>query len=105
MDILNDYKAVISESIHSDAVKKIITYLNAYYKPVDGVFPVADEFISQQMIEKNINGEKITPKELIMYVKSKFPYSIEFIFEIVKEWYTGEIRPDFILHKNVTMYD
>ena len=106
MKILSDYKNLLNESVHANAVEKIVKYLNSYYLPVDGVFPIADEFVTKRMVEKKIDGGKITPRQLNAYIKSKFNgYSGVFIDEIIKEWFQGSIRSDFILHKNVSMYE
>ncbi len=106
MKILNEYKILLSESEHSDGVRGIAGYLNQFYKPVDVIGAIAEEFYSEQMIERVLDGEKISIDDMTKYVKSKFPnFSDNFMDEVISLWVKGEIPSTYVLKSNTPMYD
>jgi len=104
MNILNLYNKLITETIQTIAVKKIVKYLDTFYKPVENTYPVADEFISKRMIEKLVDGEVIKPINLLKYITSKFPqYNENFIKQVINDWADGKVSYDYRLSKNIKM--
>jgi len=102
MNIINQYKEIISESVNANAVKKVVKYLKQYYEPVNADFPIGNEFINKLMFKKLGDEEMITQDELLKYLKSKFKnYSDNFINQVISDWVNGNITYDYTLSKNI----
>jgi len=104
MNIINQYRELLNENIHANAVKKVAKYLKQYYEPVDADFPIGNEFINKLMFKKLGDDGLITKEELLSYLKSKFNnYSDKFIDQVITDWVNGDITYDYTLSKNVPM--
>ena len=103
MKIINQYKGLLSESIMDIEVKRVKDYLDDNYEPTEDTFEVGGEFIKKKLIIKLNSEERITPNELLTYLKKKFKdLEPDFIKQVIIEWGKKTIKADNLLSKNIS---
>lgn len=96
-------KLLIEVGTQQTMVTKIVAYLDGLYKPIKLTTSVADEFYNLKKFEK-LDGESITPKQLLAYIKKVFTQvSDKFIKQVIIDWSEGTLKNDNGLSKNIPM--
>ena len=98
MNILNNLKGLINETLHQNAVKSLVNYLNEYYEPTSETYLLGDDFYKEARFKRVLDEELITPESLLNYLDGKFDYSRNFIMEVIKAWASGTITNKFELN-------
>jgi hypothetical protein len=98
---------VITEESNKDAmVKKLKTELSKYYEPSVGVQREGGEYFDKPMILNKVSGEMITDKAVLDYLSYKPEYkglSEEFLKQVIRDWFGGNLKKSNELTRNVTM--
>jgi len=98
------YKAleqVVNESVHTDKVGKIVADLDKNYKKALETYRVGNEYKQRKVFEIIVDGELISPKDLLTYLKEKYDSSEDFLKQLLNDWCDGTIK-DGSLSKSVT---
>lgn len=92
----------INESNQTTIVNKIVKFLNKSYEPAIGTVKKGGEYFDKAMVKNNINNEILTLANLFEYLKYKFDgLNPELIKQIIKDWYTGNLKDSNKLSKNI----
>lgn len=98
---------VITEESNKDAmVGKMKKELSKYYEPSVGVQREGGEYFDKPMILNKVSGEIITDKALYDYLAYKPEYkglSEDFIKQVIRDWFGGNLKKTNNLTRNVTM--
>lgn len=82
-------------------VKQVVDNINLNYKPVVGTYRKGGEYFEKPIIEVKADGQTITPKELLEYLKFKYKSAGDKLLrQIITDWVNGDIK-DYMLTKNV----
>tara|TARA_R110000772_G_scaffold17946_1_gene49754 strand:+ start:9034 stop:9366 length:333 start_codon:yes stop_codon:yes gene_type:complete len=98
------YKAldqVVNESAHTDKVGEIVADLNKNYKKALETYRAGNEYKQRKVFEIIADGELISPKDLLTYLKEKYNSSDDFLKQLLNDWCDGAIKDDS-LSKSVT---
>ena len=85
-------------------VKKMKEELDANYEPISKFVREGGEYFETPMVTVKADGEAITPKDLYEYMKYKHKMGDEFTKQVIRDWMFGNIKDNYLLSKNVTMY-
>lgn len=95
-------KRLAESQMYTKNVKLILNDLVNNYEPI--ITPVGNgsEFTNEKRIKKKIDGSEINPAQLFDYYRGKFlGVSDEFIQQVIKDWFNGDIGDDLTLSRNV----
>jgi hypothetical protein len=94
---------IMAEGRSHDAVGLISDDLSRNYEPAVGTYKKGGEYFDKPMINKKVDGEMISPKDLLEYLKYKHKdLNEEFLEQIIRDWVDGNLD-DNQLSKNVKM--
>ena len=82
-------------------IEPIVKYLDTYYEPSKGTYKESGEYHDTPMILNKVDGELITPKNLLRHLKDKFELGGEFLGQIIRDWYDGKLDGNFMLTQTV----
>ncbi len=85
---------------HEVLVRRIAADLDLNYEPTKGTYKKGGEFHEEAMILNKVNQELMTPKSLFDYLTYKYKLGSDFIKQIIKDWYTGNLDKSGGLSKN-----
>ena len=95
-------KFELNESSDYDMiVKKIIDDVNLNYEPIVGTYRKGGEYFEKPVIKVKADGEIISPKDLLEYLKFKNKnVGLNLLKQIILDWINGDIK-EYSLSKNV----
>ena len=86
---------------HELMVKKVVDDLNLNYEPVVGTYRQGGEYFEKPIVNVKADGDKITPKGLLDYLKFKNPtLGDKFLKQIILDWVNGDLN-GYSLSKNI----
>lgn len=93
---------LLSESTdHSIIVKTIENDLNKNYRKAIETYRDGNEYKQRKVFEIIIDGQLISPGNLLEYFKLKYPsYGVGFLKQVIKDWCDGKIN-NGMLSKNI----
>lgn len=95
-------KHLAESQVYSRNVNVILSDLVRNYEPLITADNNGFEFNNQKQIKKKVDGSVINPAQLLDYYSSKFPdFNIDFIKQIISDWYNGKFGDDLSLSRNV----
>jgi hypothetical protein len=92
---------LVKENVNKNIVKQVGNYLDTYYQPSYGTYKNKGEYNNTPMIMNKVDEELITPKNLLKHLIDKFELSQDFLSQIIRDWYDGQLDGEFMLSKNV----
>lgn len=92
---------IVESNAKEILVKRIVTDLDMNYEPTKGTYKQGGEYFEESMIKNKVNGEMMTVKSLLDYLRYKYKLGDDFLKQIIKDWYNGNIDKTYILSKNV----
>lgn len=98
----NRLNKVIDEAAHNDMVSKIVSDLERNYKKALETYRDGNEYKQRKVFEIIIDGELISPSDLLKYLKGKYEVSEDFLKQLLDDWCDGTIKDD-TLSTGVTM--
>lgn len=82
---------IIESVSHVRLKNSIFKFLNNDYEPSRGVKLMGNEFYSEPLVKKKIDGEEITLKALLKYITHKFNGLTQTeLIDSIKGWYYGD---------------
>jgi hypothetical protein len=98
-------KFIHENSVHEICVEKIKNDLNANYEPViDNVLKGGEYFKKGKFkILASESKELIDVNQLFEYLKSKYPYSENFLKQVIIDWCDGNLKNSNVLSKNISI--
>jgi len=88
-------------------LKKIVNDLNLNYTPLAGTYRKGGEYFEKPMIKIEADGEMISPKGLLEYLKYKNGKLTDaFLKQVILDWVNGKFEGEtknYSLSKNVRM--
>lgn len=101
LEVVRTYE--LNESDHSIIVKKIVDDLNLNYEPIVGTYRKGGEYFEKPIIKIKADNDKISPKDLLYYLKFKNKnLNIEFLKQVILDWVNNDIK-DYSLTKNISV--
>lgn len=95
-------KTILETQNYDRIFKQMVEDLDLNYEPASGMKQISNEFYTESLISKKVNGETITPKLLLDYLKHKYVgVNEEFIKQLLTDWYKGNLKKGGRLTKNV----
>lgn len=92
---------LVEDTGHSIIVKKIEEELNNNYRKAIETYRDVNEYKQRKVFEIIIDGELISPENLLEYFKLKYPsYGVKFLKQVIQDWCDDKIN-DGMLSKNV----
>lgn len=88
---------------YEETVREIAEDLNLNYEATVGTYKEGGEFFETAMINNKVSGEMITPKSLYEYLNYKYDVSEDFIKQVIRDWFDGNLKDSYILSKNVKL--
>lgn len=101
-DMLNAYISEVSD--HQVFVEKIVKDLNDNYKKAVETYREGNEYKKRKVFEIIVDGDIITPKDLLEYLKYKYEVGEGFLKQVIDDWCNDRIV-DNSLSKNVSIND
>jgi hypothetical protein len=92
---------VIKEDVNGNVIKQVANYLDTYYDSSFGTHEAAGEYHNTPMIKNKVDDELITPKNLLKHLIVKFNLDPDFLTQIIRDWWDGQLDGDFMLSKNI----
>ena len=89
------------DEYHGVMVKEISTDLSSNYDRALETYRDGNEFKKRKIFQSKIDGEAITPHNLLEYLKQKYDVSEDFLKQVMNDWVEDKIK-DNMLSKNVT---
>ena len=89
------------DEYHGVMVKEISTDLSSNYDRALETYRDGNEFKKRKRFQSKIDGEAITPHNLLEYLKQKYDVSEDFLKQVMNDWVEDKIK-DNMLSKNVT---
>lgn len=99
--ILKNY--ICEQDAHETIIKRITDDLNLNYEPSKGTFKKGGEYHEESMILNKVNQELMTAKSLVDYFHYKHKLSVEFLKQIINDWFNGNLNNDNNLSRNVSI--
>lgn len=90
--------------IYEDNVNDIVKFLEANYNKVLEKYREGNEYKNKKAFEVKADGDIITPRDLMIYLKSKFNVGEGFIKQLLDDWCNGTIN-NGRLSKNTSLSD
>lgn len=87
-------------------LKRVVDDLNLNYTPIAGTYRKGGEYFEKPMIKIEADGDMITPKELLVYLRYKNKnLSDAFLKQIILDWANGRFsgKKEYSLSKNVSI--
>jgi hypothetical protein len=94
---------IVETNARDSIIKRIKYDLDTNYEPTKGTFKKGGEYFEKDMILNKVDKEMMTPKSLFKYMKYKYKLSDDFIKQVIKDWYNGDISDNYLLSKNIPM--
>lgn len=92
---------LVESSSYSIVVKEIEKDLNSNYRKAIETYREGNEYKQRQVFEITIDGQLISPENLLEYFKLKYPsYGVKFLKQVIQDWCDGNIN-DGMLSKNI----
>lgn len=101
-DMLNAYISEASD--HQVFVSEIVKYLNNNYKKAVETYREGNEYKKRKVFEIIVDGDIITPKDLLEYLKYKYNVGEGFLKQVIDDWCDDRIVNNS-LSKNVSIND
>ena len=101
LELLTGY--IVESNAKETLIKRIVDDLDMNYESTKGTYKKGGEFFEEAMIANKVNGEMMTGKSLLDYMKYKYKLDDDFLKQIIDDWYKGKIDKTYTLSKNVSM--
>lgn len=98
----NLYKFITESSIYEDKVNEILKDLEMNYKKALEKYRDGNEYKQRKVFEIKADGDIISPKDLLIYLKNKYDVGEEFLKQLLDDWCHNKIK-DGRLSKNVSL--
>lgn len=95
-EFINEHNA------YENAVTEIVKHLEMNYKKALEKYRDGNEYKQRKVFEIKADGDIISPKDLLIYLKSKFKVGEEFLKQLLDDWCDNKIK-DGRLSKNVAL--
>ena len=95
---------LIKEDADTKIVKQVADYLSAYYEPSFVTQEESGAYDNTAMILNKVDDSHVTPKNLLRHLMIKFNLSPEFLAQVIRDWYDGNLdNGGFVLSQNVSV--
>lgn len=84
---------------HDIILNNILDDINSNYEMTNSTYRQGGEYFNKPMIKIKIDGEMITPKDLLSYLKYKYKVSDAFLKQVILDWVNGNDK----LTKNISL--
>jgi len=101
---VNLRKHINENKVYEDNINKIVKFLEANYNKVLEKYRDSNEYKNKKSFEIKADGDIITPKDLMIYLKNKFKVGEGFIKQLLDDWCDNKIK-DGRLSKNTSLFD
>lgn len=100
LDIIANH---IQEAGHqASVVKRVKTFLDDSYEPAIGTVKKGGEYHDENMIKNRVNNEMMSIGSLLEYLRYKFEgLGDDFLKQIIRDWFNGNLENNDNLSKNV----
>ena len=95
-------KFISENSDYVNMVNDIVNHLDMNYKKAIEKYRDGNEYRHKKVFEIKADGDLISPKDLLIYLKSKFKVGEEFLKQLLDDWCDNKIK-DGKLSKNVAL--
>lgn len=95
-------KYISENNDYVNIVNDIVEHLEMNYKKAIEKYRDGNEYKHRKVFEIKADGEIISPKDLLIYLKSKFNVGEEFLKQLLDDWCDNKIK-DGRLSKNVAL--
>lgn len=92
---------ILENKDYDSILTKILGDINTNYEPELSTYRKGGEYFEKPMIKIKADGELITPKDLLHYLKFKYKINDGFLRQVILDWINGDIK-DNKLTKNVS---
>jgi hypothetical protein len=99
----NKLSNYINESVTKNIVKDVVDYLDEFYEPSFGTHQDKGEYKNTPMVMNKVDEDLITPKNLLRHLILKFNYKPEFLTQIIRDWFDGQLDGEYMLTKNLSI--
>jgi len=95
-------KFINEDSHYGNMVGEIVDHLEMNYKKAIENYRDGNEYKTRKVFEIKADGDLISPKDLVTYIKSKFSVGDSFVKQLIDDWCNNTIK-DGKLSKNVEL--
>lgn len=95
-------KQLNEDEHHGLMVREISLELSSNYDRALETYNDGNDYKKRKVFQSKVNGESITPHNLLEYLKLKYDVSEEFLKQIIQDWTDDKIK-DNRLSRNVTV--
>lgn len=99
----NNLEKYINETkMYEEMVNNIVNDLKMNYKKAIEKYRDGNEYKERKVFEIKADGDLISPKDLLIYLKSKYKVGENFLKQLLDDWCDGKIK-DGTLSKSVAL--
>lgn len=92
---------VNEQTQHERVVKKVVEDLEKNYKKAIETYRDGNEYKEKKVFEINVDGDIISPRDLLEYLKDKYDLGENFLKQLIEDWCDNKIK-DNRLSKNIS---
>lgn len=89
-------------NVYENKIEDIVKHLEMNYKKAIEKYRDGNDYKQRKVFEIIADGDIISPKDLLIYLKSKFKVGDEFLKQLLDDWCDNKIK-DGRLSKNVAL--